>query len=174
MVLGLLSRSLSFSRSFWLFGDRASSSFFSLLKRSRPVRRMCCSILRCRFMSDSTLSSRASLFTDERAEDPERGKNVNWTSSKQSLLLRFQNWIKPVTENLSEDETPFFNLAYISKNLVIACHTWCSASVDEGIFRSGLHLLFIKVKLSWTWRPVRRKKKKKYWRPQTQIKILYP
>ena len=72
MVFGLLSRSLSFSRSFWLFGDSASSSFFSLLKRSRPVRMMCSSILRWRFMSDSTLSSRASLFTEDRAEDPGR------------------------------------------------------------------------------------------------------
>lgn len=72
MVLGLLSRSLSFSRSLWLFGERASSSFLSLLKRSLPVRMMCSSILRWRFMSDNTLSSRASLLTEERAEDPGR------------------------------------------------------------------------------------------------------
>lgn len=86
MVLGLLSRSLSFSRSFWLFGDRASSSFFSLLKRSRPVRMMCSSILRWRFMSDSTLSSRASLFTEERAEDPGR------EGGKTSLSLFFPEY----------------------------------------------------------------------------------
>lgn len=84
MVLGLLSRSLSFSRSLWLFGDSASSSFFSLLKRSRPVRRICSSIFRWRFMSDSTLSSRASLFTEERAEDPGRDgrKNIHQTVLK--------------------------------------------------------------------------------------------
>lgn len=75
-MLGLLSRSLSFSRSFWLLGESGSSSFFSVLKRSLPVRMMCSSILRWRFMSDKTLSSRASLLTEERAEDPGREKTT--------------------------------------------------------------------------------------------------
>lgn len=113
MVLGLLSRSRSFSRSFWLFGDRACSSFFSLLKRSRPVRMMCSSILRWRFMSDRTLSNRASLFTEERADDPVKKKKKR----RESTLLCFQ--IIKLNEDQKHDRT-LNCLVYVIQYLFLA------------------------------------------------------
>lgn len=97
-------------------------------------------------MSDRTLSSRASLFTEDRAEDPGReGKNIS-----QIILKPPKNHFLLISELIQ-----FKNANFKAQISLIACHTWCSASVDEGIFRSGL--LLIKVKLSWSQGP--RKKK---------------
>lgn len=98
MVFGLLSRSRAFSRSFWLLGVRGSSSFFSLLKRSRPVRIICSSILRWRFMSDSTLSSRASLFTEDRAEEPWKKEVNNQISPNNTSQKKANIWTYSVPE----------------------------------------------------------------------------
>lgn len=98
MVFGLLSRSRTFSRSFWLLGVRGSSSFFSLLKRSRPVRMICSSILRWRFMSDSTLSSRASRFTEDRAEDPWKKEVNNQIRPNNSFRKKANLWRYSVPE----------------------------------------------------------------------------
>lgn len=78
MVLGSLSRSLALSRSRWLLGDERSCVDFSLLKRSRPVLRICSSSFWWRFISESTLSSRAVRFTEERAEEPKKSKAKTW------------------------------------------------------------------------------------------------
>lgn len=106
MVLGLLSRSRSLSRSFWLLGESAASGFFSFLKRSRPVRMMCSSILRWRFMSDSTLSSLASLFTDERADDPAGAKQVQCiTETRIGGKINTWLWKKKYIEVFCDNST---------------------------------------------------------------------
>lgn len=86
MVLGSLSLSLSLSRSRWLLGDERSCVDFSLLKRSRPVLRICSSSFWWRFISESTLSSWAVRFTVERAEEPEKSKARYDSSSPNHTL----------------------------------------------------------------------------------------
>lgn len=108
-------------------------------------------------MSDSTLSSLASLFTEERAEDPVGESYKLFTQISPHLSCDFgsQYTVK------SQEQTEHTEL-----------HTWCSASVNEGIFWSGLHLLLIEVKLSWGWGPGNKGEKKVIMLLSTQIQIL--
>lgn len=75
-------------------------------------------------MSDSTLSNRASLLTEDRAEEP---------------------WKKQVNNQISHKK--HFSKEVKLMNIFSSKSTWSSASVNEGIFGGGL--LIIKVKLSW-------------------------
>lgn len=133
MVFGLLSRSRTLSRSFWLLGVRVSSGFFSLLNRSRPVRMICSSILRWRFMSDRTLSSWASLFTEDRAEDPGKKEYNNHISPNTSFQKQANLWTYSFLGApgvLRLDMKAFFGVA-------------CSSSKSNSVGLSGLENIFL-------------------------------